>query len=94
VLVAIRDGAWDGDDLGPERVDAMNREGLERSRATELELVRCTCLRARGRMLAAFGSLAEVPPEGDEWFDESGPRHYAEHADDLEAWAGRLRTDR
>jgi hypothetical protein len=24
--------------------------------------------------------------DADEWFEESGPRHYAEHLPELEAW--------
>jgi hypothetical protein len=56
--------------------------------------VRAALLDARRRHLEAFGSLEDVTPEAQEWFDESGPLHFAKHANDLEAWAGRLRSER
>jgi hypothetical protein len=37
-------------------------------------------------MLERFGELPEVTAEADEWLDESGPRHYAEHLPALRAW--------
>ena len=42
-------------------------------------------------MLERFGALTELTADADEWFDESGPRHYAGHAPELEAW---VRTSR
>ena len=49
---------------------------------------------ARRRHLEALGALDEVTPAGAEWFDESGPLHFAEHAWDLERWAERVRSER
>jgi hypothetical protein len=41
-------------------------------------------------MLEAFGALEAPSPGAEEWFEESGPRHYAEHEPDLRAWVQRL----
>ena len=43
----------------------------------------------RARMLAAFRALDEVTPDAWEWFEESGPLHYAKHVEDLAAWLSR-----
>ena len=49
-----------------------------------------TCARefaaSRGRMVSAFGSLAELTPDAVEWFEESGVLHYAKHREDLRAF--------
>ena len=37
-------------------------------------------------MLERFGVLAVLTADADEWFEESGPAHYAEHVPELEAW--------
>jgi hypothetical protein len=92
-LAAMAAGTWDGSDVsadgGTERV---NREGFERSRSMGLEPVRAAWWRDRGRMLEAFGTLEELTPEAEEWFDEAGPAHYEEHLSDLQAWAAALRS--
>jgi hypothetical protein len=46
----------------------------------------------RARMRSAFGALEPVAPAAEEWFEESGTLHYAEHAADLERWTERLRS--
>ncbi len=86
VLVEIREGRWDGLDPGPEPggVDAMNAAAVERWRDADLVVVLAAWREGRSRMLEAFGALDEVSPEAAEWFDESGPTHYAEHLPDLE----------
>jgi hypothetical protein len=48
--------------------------------------VRAELHRARGAMLERFGALAVLTADADEWFEESGPAHYAEHAPELRAW--------
>jgi hypothetical protein len=45
-------------------------------------------------MLEAFGALDEITPDADEWFEESGPSHYAEHMPDLGQWVTRMRSER
>jgi hypothetical protein len=90
----MRAGTWDGEDpsLEPGWVDRFNREALDRSRTMELERARSAWIEERRRMLAAFGALEAVTAEAAEWFEEAGPRHYAEHLPDLEPWATRLRS--
>lgn len=94
VLAEIGRGTWDGDDpeREPGRIDRMNRDAVERMRRAEIDAVRRALRDGRAAMLTAFGALGEIPPEADEWFDESGPTHYAEHLPDLERWASRLRS--
>jgi hypothetical protein len=40
-------------------------------------------------MRQAFTQLDDVGGDAWEWFDESGPRHYAEHAADLRSFLER-----
>ena len=72
-------------------VNRINDRELERSRAMPVDEVRAELHRARAAMLERFGALTELTADADEWFDESGPRHYAGHAPELEAW---VRTSR
>jgi hypothetical protein len=37
-------------------------------------------------MLERFGALEVLTANADEWFEESGPLHYAEHLHELEVW--------
>jgi hypothetical protein len=57
----------------------------------DLEGVRAGGRERRARMRSAFEALAELTPAAVEWFEESGPLHYAEHGDDLARWTERLR---
>ncbi len=93
MLGEIRAGVWDGRSLETGKVDRMNRVALERSRGTDPERALAAWRDARTRMLEAFGSLPEVSPETGEWFDESGPAHYAEHRTALAEWATRVRAE-
>jgi hypothetical protein len=52
----------------------------------QVDEVRAELQRARAAMLERFGALAGLTADADEWFEESGPAHYAEHASELEAW--------
>jgi hypothetical protein len=94
VLAEMRAGTWDGRDPSLESgwTDRMNRKAFERSRTMDLEDVRSAWLEGRRRMLEAFGALGEVTAQAEEWFDESGPSHYAEHLPDLEAWVTSVRA--
>ena len=75
-------------DLEPGDTDAKNVAFLETSRAMGAEEVRSRLVLWRGRMLERWAALETVTPNAWEWFDESGPRHYAEHVKDLRAWIG------
>jgi Mycothiol maleylpyruvate isomerase N-terminal domain len=90
VLERIAAGTWDGGaDETPATIEASNREGFERSRRMPASEVRTGFAEGRARMLAAFHALDEVTPGAWEWFEESGPLHYAKHEEDLAAWLGR-----
>jgi len=90
VLERIAAGAWDGgEDETPGTIEATNREGFERSTRSSAAEVRAGFDDGRRRMLAAFRALDDVTPDAWEWFEESGPLHYAKHVGDLAAWLGR-----
>jgi hypothetical protein len=67
-------------------VNRLNDRELERSRRMQVDEVRAELHRARATMIERFGALAGLTADADEWFEESGPAHYAEHAPQLEAW--------
>lgn len=90
VLERITDDTWDGGaDETPATIEIANREGFERSREMPAAEVRAGFGDGRARMLAAFRALDEVTPGAWEWFEESGPLHYAKHVVDLAAWLSR-----
>jgi hypothetical protein len=94
VLREMRDGTWDGTDpsLEPGWTDRVNAEWFARSRSMPVGAVRVEWLAARRGLLEAFAELEELTAEADEWFEETGPTHYAKHVEDLEAWLERLRS--
>lgn len=87
-LSAIAEGRFDRvrEPYGDAEVNRLNDRELERSRAMQVEDVRVELHRARAAMLERFGALAVLTADVDEWFEESGPTHYAEHAPELRAW--------
>ena len=42
----------------------------------------------RRRRVRDSPTLPDMTPDAWEWFEESGPLHYAKHVNDLEAWLG------
>jgi hypothetical protein len=96
ILDEIAAGTWSGHHVSdePGGTDRLNAEWLERDRALDLDAVRSSWHSARARLLESFGDLGEITPYADEWFEESGPSHYAEHLPDLETWVERLRAER
>ena len=92
-LSAIAEGRLDRvrEPYGDAEVNRLNDRELERSRGMRVDDVRAELHRARAAMLEPFGTLAVLTADADEWFEESGPVHYAEHAPELEAW---LRANR
>ena len=78
--------ARDREPDGPAQVDVVNDRELERSRGMEPDQVRSELHRGRSAMLERFGALEVLTADADEWFEESGPLHYAEHLPELEAW--------
>lgn len=76
-------------DPEPLDTDAKNAAFLEISQAMNAHDVRSRLEPSRDRMLRCWAALEAVTPNAWEWFDESGPRHYAAHVDELRAWIGR-----
>ena len=87
-LSAIVEGRLDRvrEPYGDAEVDRLNDRELERSRGMPVDEVRAELHQARTAMLERFGALDRLTADADEWFEESGPAHYAEHAPELEAW--------
>ena len=87
-LSAIAEGRLDRvrEPYGDAAVDRLNDRELERSRGMQVDEVRAELHRARAAMLEGFGALDRLTADADEWFEESGPAHYAEHAPGLEDW--------
>src|SRR5215204_109822 len=87
-LCAIAEGRFDHvrEPYADAEVDRLNDRELERSRGMQVDEMHAELHRARAAMLERFGALAELTADADEWFEESGPAHYAEHAPQLEAW--------
>jgi Mycothiol maleylpyruvate isomerase N-terminal domain len=88
-------GTWDGTDpsLEPGWTDRVNAEWFSRSRVIPIAEVMETFPAARRDLLDAFGTLDELTPDADEWFEETGPIHYAKHLADLRTWLDRARTE-
>jgi hypothetical protein len=88
-LEQMRAGTFDASsDPRRESIEQTNRAWFESSRQMDVAAVRQALEPSRERMLNAWAELAEKTPAAWEWFDESGPRHYAEHVKDLRAWIG------
>ena len=87
-LSAIAEGRLDRvrEPYGDAEVNRLNDRELERSRGMRVDEVRAELHRARAAMLERFGAVAGLRGDADEWFEESGPAHYAEHAPELQAW--------
>jgi hypothetical protein len=68
---------------------AKNDEWFEVGRGLEDDVVRIRFAKGRTAMRQAFTQLDDVDADAWEWFDESGPRHYAEHAADLRTFLER-----
>lgn len=66
--------------------DRKNREWFETSQRLDVPTVRAELHGARTWMLQEWEALAEITPDAWEWFEESGPLHYAEHVQDLRGW--------
>ena len=95
VLRDISAGTWSGhhvsDELGA--TDRLNAEWFERDRELDVDTVRSEWHTSRASLLQSFGAPVEITPDADEWFEESGPSHYADHLADLEGWVGRMRSE-
>jgi hypothetical protein len=73
-----------------DEVDTLNDREFERSRSMGPHEARAGLHEKRAAMLLGFGALDEITADADEWFEESGPLHYAQHLRELRAWAPTL----
>jgi Mycothiol maleylpyruvate isomerase N-terminal domain len=73
-------------------VDRMNAEWLEIGRGLEDDVVRIRFAKGRTAMRQAFSALQDVDEVAWEWFEESGPSHYAEHLPDMRSFLERGST--
>lgn len=73
-------------------VDAINRQFYEANRDLPLHAVRAECWSARTRLDTELDALAELTPEAEEWYAESGPEHLEQHLPRLREWAQELRS--
>jgi Mycothiol maleylpyruvate isomerase N-terminal domain len=69
--------------------DGLNASWLEEGKGLDTDIVRLRFSKGRTAMRQAFESLGEVDADAWEWFEESGPRHYAEHLPDLRSFLER-----
>jgi hypothetical protein len=89
VLERIREGSFDPSE--PEvDVQEQNRAWFEISRAMDPVGVRAFFEGARRKARERFATLPTITPDAWTWFEESGPLHYAKHADDLSGIARRI----
>ena len=86
VLGRIAAGTHRESDLDTQ---SKNEEWLDVGRGLEEDVVRIRFAKGRTAMRQAFARLDDVGGDAWEWFDESGPRHYAEHAADLRSFLER-----
>ena len=86
VLGRIAAGTHRESDLDTQ---AKNEEWFEVGRGLEGDVVRIRFAKGRTAMRQAFTRLDDVGADAWEWFDESGPRHYAEHVPDLRSFLER-----
>jgi len=70
-------------------IQALNDEWFEEGRGLGEDFVRIRFAKERVAMRQVFSQLSEVDANAWEWFEESGPRHYAEHLPDLRSFLER-----
>lgn len=88
-LQRMKAGTFDPtEDPTREQIERMNAAWFEASLTMDLATVRAELEASRACMRLAWGELPEITPDAWSWFDESGPRHYADHVRDLRRWLG------
>jgi hypothetical protein len=81
----MRAGTFTGQTI-EEDTETVNHRWFEQSRRLDLDTVRVEWFASRTLMVERFAAFEPLTPDADEWFDESGPIHYATHLADLRAW--------
>lgn len=87
-LERIRAGTFRPGEETRETIERQNQAWFELSRTMHERDVRAEFASARTRMCEEFGEMPEVTPDAWEWFEESGPLHYAEHLPELRSFLG------
>jgi DinB superfamily len=86
-LQRMKAGTFDAaEDPSREQIERMNADWFAASKQMDLPTVRAELDASRAAMRLALGELPEVTEDAWSWFDESGPRHYADHAGELDRW--------
>ena len=91
-LERMRAGTFDPSEETPASIQERNGQWFEASRAMEPSDVRVEFSSAHQRMCEELGEMPELTPDAVEWFEESGPLHYAHSGParlDLRGWLGR-----
>ncbi len=81
-------GTFDPSEETSASIQERNGQLFESSKAMEPSDVRIEFFSAHQRMCEELGEMPELTPEAVEWFEESGPLHYAQHIKDLRGWLG------
>ena len=84
--IAVGEGV---EDKGESATDAQNATWFNMSQQVDATTVKAGFSSARQDACRRFADLPEVTSEAWGWFEESGPRHYAEHGSDLRSWLAR-----
>ncbi len=87
-LERMRAGTFDPAEETSASIQERNGQLFESSKAMEPSDVRIEFFSAHQRMCEELGEMPELTPEAVEWFEESGPLHYAQHIKDLRGWLG------
>jgi hypothetical protein len=87
-LERMRAGTFNASEETPTSIQERNGQLFEASKAMEPSDVRIEFFSAHQRMCEELGEMPELTPEAVEWFEESGPLHYAQHIKDLRGWLG------
>ncbi|HEY7478291.1 MAG TPA: maleylpyruvate isomerase N-terminal domain-containing protein [Actinomycetota bacterium] len=90
ILERIDAGTYDAEtapEEAPGYVERANAEHAVRARTMSVAAARSYLAEARMRAREAFAALDDPDVTAWQWFEESGPMHYAEHTHDLTAWA-------
>jgi hypothetical protein len=85
-LERMRLGTFEDPGETTQEIDRQNRAWFELSRTLDIATVRSAFIAARARMMQEWAWLPAVTPDAWEWFEESGPQHYAKHDLDLRTW--------
>jgi hypothetical protein len=85
----MRAGTFTGTTID-EETDVVNRRWFQQSRAFDLGTVWAEWYASRTLLVERFAGFATLTSEAEEWFEETGPIHYAKHLGDLRKWVEHL----